>query len=51
MQQLKMINHEGNTIFSYSYDEFLTDVFNNIDFSELIWQIKGFDENSIVLWG
>ncbi|MDP3387273.1 MAG: hypothetical protein Q8S24_08565 [Eubacteriales bacterium] len=51
MQQLKMINHEGKTIFNYNYDEFLTDVLNNIDFSELIWQIKGFDANSIVLWG
>ena len=51
MQQLKMVNHEGKTIFSYNYDEFLTDVLDNIDFSELIWQIKGFDVNSIVLWG
>ncbi len=50
MQHLKLINREGNTIFSYGYDEFLTEIIG-IDFSELQWQLVGFDETSSILWG
>jgi hypothetical protein len=50
MQQLELIDSEGNTIFSYGYDEFLTEIIGT-DFSELQWQLVGFDETSRVLWG
>ncbi|HKL10381.1 MAG TPA: M56 family metallopeptidase [Clostridia bacterium] len=50
MQQLELIDREGNTIFSYGYHEFLTEI-KGTDFSELQWQLLGFDESSSILWG
>ena len=50
MQHLELIDREGNTIFSYGYNQFLTEIIG-IDFSELQWQLSGFDESSAILWG